>query len=220
MASFQNTKKKDWFPHETGLFFVHGNVFKDGSRNSATFKMELLATIGNGRVYNQWTVIFAYCCSNSTIFTSKIKIGWKWPCLETASDTISWFVDMFYIFLKTAISVLLKFCFISNINYKNETWYHCQFHLLGFLFTEGNINTSTSIFEKLIFKSLFEYTDEHKLLSEHQSAFRANDSCTNQLLSIVNDIYVFRCWSYSWSLRCVSRHVKSFWQRLPWQINP
>ena len=82
MASFQNTKKKDWFPHETGLFFVHGNVFKDGSRNSATFKMELFATIGNGRVYNQWTVVFASFCSNSTIFTGKIKIGWKWPCLE------------------------------------------------------------------------------------------------------------------------------------------
>ena len=43
------------------------------------------------------------------------------------------------------------------------------------------------IFEKLIFKSLFENLDEHKLLSEHQSSFRPNDSCTNQLLSIVHD---------------------------------
>ena len=28
-----------------GLVFVHGDVFKDGSRNVATFKMELFATI-------------------------------------------------------------------------------------------------------------------------------------------------------------------------------
>ena len=44
-------------------------------------------------------------------------------------------------------------------------------------------------FEKLTFKSLFEYLDEHKLFSEHQSGFRPNDSCTNQLLPIVHDIY-------------------------------
>ena len=45
------------------------------------------------------------------------------------------------------------------------------------------------ILEKLIFKSLFEYLDEHKLLSKHQSGFRPNDSCINQLLSIIHDIY-------------------------------
>ena len=54
---------------------MHGDVFKDGSRNSATFKMELFATIGNGKVYNQWIVIFTSGCNNSTIFTGKIKIG-------------------------------------------------------------------------------------------------------------------------------------------------
>ena len=75
MATFLNNKKKGWCPHKTGLAFVHVNIFKDGSRNSATFKMELFATIGNGRVYNQWTVVFACCCGNSTIFTDKIKIG-------------------------------------------------------------------------------------------------------------------------------------------------
>ena len=37
------------------------------------------------------------------------------------------------------------------------------------------------IFEKLIFNSYFEYLDEQQLLSEHQSSFRPNDSCTNQL---------------------------------------
>ena len=45
------------------------------------------------------------------------------------------------------------------------------------------------IFEKLIFKSVFEYFDEYKLFSEHQSSFRPNHSCTNKLLFIVHDIY-------------------------------
>ena len=75
MAKSRNSKKEDWFSHETGLVFVHGHVFRDGSRNSATVKMELFATIGNGRVYNQWAVVFACCCGNSTTFTGKIKIG-------------------------------------------------------------------------------------------------------------------------------------------------
>ena len=69
----KNTKKY-WFAHEIGLVFMHGNVFKDGSRSSAIFKMGLFATIGNGRAYNQWTVVFACCCSNSNIFEGKIKI--------------------------------------------------------------------------------------------------------------------------------------------------
>ena len=45
------------------------------------------------------------------------------------------------------------------------------------------------IFERLILNSLFEYLEKYKLLSPHQSGFRANDSCTDQLLSIVHNIY-------------------------------
>ena len=45
-----------------------------GSTNLIFVRTEFFETIGNGRVYNQWTVIFACCCSNSTIFTVKIKI--------------------------------------------------------------------------------------------------------------------------------------------------
>ena len=55
-SNISKWKEKDWFLHETGLVFVHGDVFKYGSRNSATFKMKVFATIGNRRVYNQWTV--------------------------------------------------------------------------------------------------------------------------------------------------------------------
>ena len=36
--------------HETELVFVYGKVFKGGSRNCATFMMELFATIGNSRM--------------------------------------------------------------------------------------------------------------------------------------------------------------------------
>ena len=44
-------------------------------------------------------------------------------------------------------------------------------------------------FERLIFNSVHEYPEEHKLLSADQSGFRANDYCVNQLLSIVHNIY-------------------------------
>ena len=89
MATFQNNKKKDRCSHETWLVFVIDNVFKDGSRNSAIFKMELFATISNGRVYNQWTVLFACCCGKLTIFTAKIKIRWQWPWLEVFQGFIN-----------------------------------------------------------------------------------------------------------------------------------
>ena len=42
---------------------------------------------------------------------------------------------------------------------------------------------------KTYFQISFESLDEHKLLSEHQSGFRPNDSCINQLQSIVHDKY-------------------------------
>ena len=48
-TTFQNNKKKDWFSHKIGLVSVHGEVFKERSRNSATFKMYLFPTIGNRR---------------------------------------------------------------------------------------------------------------------------------------------------------------------------
>ena len=55
----------------------------------------LFATIGNGRTYYEWTVVFACCCGNSTIFTCK-----NGHALKAASDTISYFVDMFLEFFR------------------------------------------------------------------------------------------------------------------------
>ena len=57
---------------------MHGEDFKGGPRNSATF-----ATIGNGRNLQRAPsygltinkTVFASCCGNLTIFTDKIKNG-------------------------------------------------------------------------------------------------------------------------------------------------
>ena len=45
------------------------------------------------------------------------------------------------------------------------------------------------ILERLIFNSFYKYVEENKLLSIHQSGFWCNNSCVNQLLSIVHNIY-------------------------------
>ena len=45
------------------------------------------------------------------------------------------------------------------------------------------------IFERLIFNSLYQFLEEHNLLSVHQSGFHCNDSCINQLLFIVHTLY-------------------------------
>ena len=75
-------------------------------------------------VFKDWSC----CCANSTIFTGKNGYA-----LKAASDTISYFVDMFLHFFRKCqlLSVSLTFCFISKINYKNENWYHCWFHLIN-----------------------------------------------------------------------------------------
>ena len=85
--------------------------------------MELLATIGDGSVYNQWAVVFACCCGNSTIFTAKIKIRWKWPCLEGGIKYDFLFcrhVSTFFFQKRQLLPVSLTFCVISKINYKTK----------------------------------------------------------------------------------------------------
>ena len=73
---------------------MHGKVFKDGSRNPATIKMELFATVGNGRVYNQWTVIFVAVVTQPSL-QGKLKLDENGHALKRASDMISCFVDIF-----------------------------------------------------------------------------------------------------------------------------
>ena len=45
------------------------------------------------------------------------------------------------------------------------------------------------IFERIIFNPIFEYLEKNSLLCPNQSGFCPFDSCENQLLSIVHDIY-------------------------------
>ena len=45
------------------------------------------------------------------------------------------------------------------------------------------------IFERIIFKNLYNYLTDNKLLTKNQSGFRPGDSCTNQLLSLVHEIH-------------------------------
>ena len=120
---------------------MHGNVFKDRSRNFATFKMELFATIDYGRVYNQYTIVFACCCSNLIIFTGKIKIGWKWPCLEGGIRHDFLFCRHVFTFFQKRQLLCSTICFISKINYKNENWYHYRFHLPVFYWHKQPFNT-------------------------------------------------------------------------------
>ena len=45
------------------------------------------------------------------------------------------------------------------------------------------------IFERLIYKNLFEYFIENDLISQNQFGFKPGDSCINQLISITHEIY-------------------------------
>ena len=70
-----------------------------------------------------------------TSLQAKLKLDENGHALRVASDMISYFVDVFTFFQKRKLlSVSLTFCFILKIDYKNENWYHCRFHLPGFYY--------------------------------------------------------------------------------------
>ena len=45
------------------------------------------------------------------------------------------------------------------------------------------------ILERLIFNEMFRFFIENNLISSNQSSFKLGDSCINQLLSIIHEIY-------------------------------
>ena len=50
------------------------------------------------------------------------------------------------------------------------------------------------VFERIIFKNLYNYLTENNLITANQSGFRPGVSCTNQLLSLVHEIHEsFHC---------------------------
>ena len=130
--------------------------------NLPHFKIELFATIGNGRAYSQWVVVLACCCGNSTIFIDKIKIGWKWPCLEVGIRYNFLFCrHVFTIFWKCQLlSVLLTFGFISKIYYK------LSISSSGVLLTEAHIlkNVVDKMQEKELWRSYFLKTKTNKFI--------------------------------------------------------
>ena len=78
----------------------------------ATFRMELFATIGSGRVYNQWTVVFACCCGNTTIIT----FFWKRQLLSVHYHSVSF--RKFITKMKTG--TIVDFIFRGFINRSNR----------------------------------------------------------------------------------------------------
>ena len=61
--------------------------------------------------------------------------------------------------------------------------------LVTMLQTSIIITICRKIFEVLIFNSLHQFLEEHKLLLIHRSGFRSSDSCFNQLLFVVDTLY-------------------------------
>ena len=45
------------------------------------------------------------------------------------------------------------------------------------------------VFERLVYNCLFEYLIENNLISLNQSGFKPGNSCTNELISIMHEIY-------------------------------
>ena len=48
---------------------------------------------------------------------------------------------------------------------------------------------SSKIFERLLYDSMFKFFTENSLISQNQSVLKLGDSCTNQLLSIMHQVY-------------------------------
>ena len=128
------------------VFRYDGNIFKT-DMGTVPLKMELFATISNGRVYNQWTVVIACCCGNSTIFTGKVKIRWKWSCFEGGIRCDFLFCRYVLTFFQKHQLLSLTFSFISKINYKNElTAIIANFIFQGFI----NRSNHQHIFWKML----------------------------------------------------------------------
>ena len=59
------------------------------------------------------------------------------------------------------------------------------------------------VFEKIVFKHLYNHLVENNLITENQSGFRPGDSVTNQLLSLVNDIHTAFVDKYNLEVRSI-----------------
>ena len=74
-VTFQNSKKKKTGFHTKPDQFLCMAKFSETDLKTLLHLRWSSLQLGNGKVYNQWTVVLACCCGNLTIFTCKIKIG-------------------------------------------------------------------------------------------------------------------------------------------------
>ena len=118
--------------------------------------------------------------------------------------------DIAIMMLKICDSAIVKLLSIISrdcMNHRNfpDMWKKqitCPIHKKGDKQEINNYRTISllpncgKIFEILIFRSLFKYLEKYKLSSGHESDFRANDYCVDQLMSIAHNIYtVFGAYS-------------------------
>ena len=80
------------------------------------------------------------------------------------------------------------------------------------------------IFERIIFNPIFEYLEKNSLLCPNQSGFRPFDSCENQLLSIIHDIYTNFDQHPALQMRAnfldISKAFDKLWhERLPFKLD-
>ena len=100
---------------------MHGKVFKDGSRNSWTFKMELFAVIGYSRNLQRASPdglrtnrqYLHVAVVTRTPLQAKLKMDGNGHALKVAPDTLSCIADMFSTLFRKCqlLSVSLSFCF-------------------------------------------------------------------------------------------------------------
>ena len=94
------------------------------------------------------------------------------------------------------LSILFKNCIKSGIfpnNWKMShiipTYKKNDKHCIKNYRPVSLLPICSKIFERIIYNPVFLYLENNNLLTPNQSGFRPNDSCINQLLSIVHKIY-------------------------------
>ena len=100
---------------------MHGEVFKGGSGNSATFKMEFFAIIGNSRnlqrassdglTTNRQHLHVAVVTRPSS--QSKLNTHENGHALKVALDTLPCFVDVFFTFFENTVYFLFHYHSVS-----------------------------------------------------------------------------------------------------------
>ena len=137
--------------------------------SSVTFSKDDIAKLiqnldsNNGHGHDQISIRMLRLCSNSTGKPLEIIFN---RCLETSTFPNDWKKGNVVPVFKKGDKQILK-------NYRPISL----------------LPVCGKIFEKLIFNKIFKFFIENDLISPNQSGFKPGDSCINQLLSIIHDIY-------------------------------